>query len=68
MNVRVVQHVKQTFKATGKVCEDQKGIGRLPLLTIGVIEVNEKFYNVFGHLHSISTYAWSPGTLSGPIP
>jgi hypothetical protein len=43
MNVRVVQRVKQTFKATGEVCEDRKGIGRLPLLTIGAIEVNEIF-------------------------
>jgi len=43
INVRVVQHVKQTFKAMGEVCEDRKWIGRLPLLTIGVIEVNENF-------------------------
>ena len=43
MNVRVVQRVKQTFEAMGEVCEDRKGIGRLPLLTIGAIEVNKIF-------------------------
>jgi hypothetical protein len=68
MDVRVVQRVKQTFKATGEVCKVQKGIGRPPLLTIAAIEVNVQFYSVFSHLYSIPAYDWSPGTLSRPIP
>ena len=67
MSVRVVQCVKQTFKAMGEVCSDQKGIGRLPLLTIRAIEVNENFkmssvtYIQFQHMlglleHSLDLY------------
>ena len=68
MDVRVVQCVKQSFKATGEVCKVRKGIGRPPLLTIVAIEVNYQFYSVFSHLYSIPAYDRSPGTISRPIP
>ena len=68
MDVRVVQCVKQTFKAMGEVCKVRKEIGRPPLLTIVAIEVNVQFYSVFSHLYSIPAYDQSSGTLSRPIP